>query len=199
MDGATDPTSLPFAYGFWLVLNVVLHPKSRSNPNLDKVPSPMSHSCEERAPTQMEQGRLSAREPTSTSLCWLDGAFPAVSGCCCCCFLVLLHVHSDHNLHCVSCCRVQSVCCRPPSAISGSTSTHNTLVNTWLDVCWMLHVRQTVCTNMVHFQYKPGFSLVLHPVFGESVSLLPVEAPNSQHHPSEDFVHTPPSSSTEHP
>lgn len=56
-----------------------------------------------------------------------------------------------------------------------------------------------LCTNMVHLQYKPGFSLVLHPVFGEPASLLPVEAPNCQHHPSEDFVHIPPSSSAEHP
>lgn len=52
--------------------------------------------------------------------------------------------------------------------------------------------------DRVHKQ-KPGFSLGLHPVFGESVWLLPVEAPNCQHHPSEGFVHTPPSSSAEHP
>lgn len=196
MDGATNSTSF---------LNVMLHPKSRLNLNLlflilwktrwIKTSLPNEPQLWGKHFNSNEQSPNGAgRHPEYLSLLagWRFSS----------CFRLLLPG--------VAACAFRAqppLCLLLPCSVSLLSASfshiwqhvHNRLVNTLLGVYCVLYVLQTVSTNMAHLQYKPGFSLVLHPVFGESVSLLPVEAPNCQHHPSEDSVHTPPSSSTEHP
>lgn len=70
---------------------------------------------------KIEEDRLILLDQLSTSLCWLDGGSPSVSGCC---FLM----HLEHNLHYVSCCHFQTDCCQPPSATPGNTNREIRLV-----------------------------------------------------------------------
>lgn len=93
--------------------------RSNTIPSRRKVNSGQENETKTRP--QIEEDRLILLDRLSTSLCWLDGGSPAVSGCC---FLM----HLEHNHHYVSCCHFQTVCCQPPSATPGNTNREIRLV-----------------------------------------------------------------------